>query len=70
MDGLKKLFKSKKALALLAGMFSHILGLYIFKENPEMADKVSFGIITMVGTYIGAQGMADAFGSEKYHSKK
>lgn len=69
MDGLKQLFKSKKALALLVGVLSHILGLYVFKDNAEMASKVSEGVIIMVGTYIGAQGMADAFGSNKYHDK-
>ena len=70
MDGLKKIFESKKAVALIAGLISQVLGMYVFRDKPEMAENLSFAIITLVGTYLGAQGMADAFVSEKYHDKK
>lgn len=59
-DVLKSLFSSKKFLALLAG----ILVFLASKAGWGLSESDVMPVLLLVGTYLGAQGMAD-FGKSR-----
>ncbi len=52
---LASLFSSKKFLALLAGLLVWVVG----KAGLELSDSDVMPMLLLIGSYIGAQGIAD-----------
>lgn len=69
---MKDLFKSRKFGLAVTGALSSILTAYFFKDNPELAFKMSASIMSLFGLTVVGQAHADANDEEygKNRNKK